>query len=298
MPEPLSDLLALEGFQTGLLFGFVAALGIALVVVVGHSARPWAGAAFALAGLAALDDLYRVDTIAIVGVGLIIVCGHLVAGRASIWWLTAAVPGTAVVAVAAADLDRPAWAVPMIVGVTLVGGVLTASFDRMLGARGLAPVLLAVTTLGIYLTTPDTERSAVLLGAALPVALLACPWPLATLGVGGSFASVAVLTWVVAIDGVGRDGALVGSVACLGMLVLEPVVRAAQSRRLPPAPVPLRYSATVVAVHVALVAVCSRVGGLRSSAVEALAVCALAYAVAGAVLVAQASRHRATARLA
>lgn len=298
MPEPLSDLLSLEGFQTGLLFGFVAALGIALVVIVGRSARPWAGTAFALAAIAALDDLFRVDVTAIVGLVLIVAGGHLVARRAPFWQLVAVVPGTAVLAVAAADLDRPDWAVPMIVGATLAGGALTASFDRVLGARGLAPALLAVTTLGIYLTTPDTEHSAVLLGVALPVALLACPWPLATLGVGGSFASVAVVAWVVAIDGLGRDGALVGGIACLGVLVIEPAVRALDRRTGPAsAPVPLRYSATVVAVHVVLVAVCSRVGGLRSSAIEAFAVCAAAYVIAGAVLVARSARRADLARV-
>lgn len=298
MPDPISDLLALEGFRTGLLFGFVAALGIALVVVVGRSARPWAGAAFALAGIAALDDQYRVDTVAIAGVVLLVAAGFLVAGRAPVWQLAAAVPGTAVVAIAAGDLARPGWAVPMIAGTTLVGGMLTASYDRVLGARGLAPVLLAVTALGVYLTTPDTEHSAVLLGVALPVALLACPWPLATLGVGGSFGSVAVLAWVVAIDGVGRDGAIVGAVACLGMLAVEPVVRGVTGgRRLPPAPVPLRYSATVVVVHVVLVAACSRIGGLRSSAVEALMVCAVAYVLAVAVLVAQTAHRPTSARV-
>ena len=291
MPDPLSDLLALEGFQTGLLFGFVAALGVALVVVVGRSSRPWAGAAVALAGLAALDDLYEVDVVAVAGVALVIVGGHFAASRAPAWQLAAVVPGT-VVFVQGADLDRPGWAVPTVVGATLVGGVLTASYDRVVGARGLAPMLLAGTALGIYLTTPDTEHSAILLGAAVPVALLSCPWPLASLGVGGSFAAVALLSWVVALDGVGRDGAVVGGVACLGMLVVEPVVRwMAHGRGIPPAPVPLRYAAMVVVLHVGVVAVCSRVGGLRTSAVEAFVVCAVAYAVAAGVLVAQTARR-------
>jgi hypothetical protein len=184
------------------------------------------------------------------------------------------------------------------VGVALVGGVLVATFDRVLGPRGVAPVLLAVTMLGIYLTTPDTEHSAILLGAALPIALLSLPWPLASLGVGGSFAAVALVAWDVAVDGAGRDGAVVGGIACLGMLVVEPVVRwAAQGRSIPPAPVPLRYAATVVALHLGVVAVCSRVGGLRSSALEAFVVCTLAYAAAAAALVVQAGWRPAGTRL-
>jgi hypothetical protein len=298
MPDPLSDLLALEGFQTGLLFGFVAALGVALVVVVGRSARPWAGAAFALAAVAALEDQYHVETTAVVGLLLVIAGGHLVANRAPAWQLAAAVPGTAVF-VAGTEIDRPGWAVPTIVGATLVGGVLVAAFDRALAPRGMAPALLAVSALGVYLTTPDTEHAAVVLGVALPVALLSCPWPLATLGVGGSFAGVAVVAWVVAVDGAGRDGAVVGGIACLGMLVVEPLVRGlATGRAAPSAPVPLRYAATVVVLHVVVVAVCSRVGGLRSSAVEASVVCGLAYAVAAAVLVVQTTRRRTPAHAA
>jgi hypothetical protein len=298
MPDPLSDLLAHEGFQTGLLFGIVAALVVVVVVVVGRRSHPWAGAAFVLAGIAAVHDLYRVEIAAVAGLVLVIACGHVAAGRAPTVQLVAVVPGTVLFALAA-DLDRPAWAVPAIVTATLVGGLLVASFDRVLGPRGVAPVLLAVTVLGIYLTTPDTEHSAVLLGAAVPVALLSLPWPLATLGVGGSFAAVALVAWDVAVDGMGRDGAVVGGLACLGMLVVEPVVRwAAQGRGIPPAPVPLRYAATVVALHVGVVAVCSRVGGLRSSAIEAFVVCALAYVVAAAVLVVQTTRRPVAARLA
>ena len=84
MPDPVSDLLALEGFQTGLLFGFVAALGIALVVVVGREARPWAGAAFVVAGVAALENLYHVDTATIADLELIIIDKHLAAGQAPV----------------------------------------------------------------------------------------------------------------------------------------------------------------------------------------------------------------------
>ena len=139
MPDPVSDLLALEGFRTGLLLGLVAALGIALVAVVSRQSRPWAGGAFALAGVAALDDLYRVDTLAIAGLVLIIAGGHLAAGRGPLLQIAGAVPGTAVF-VTALDLDRPAWAVPMIVGVTLVGGALAALiYDQLFLRRDPTP---------------------------------------------------------------------------------------------------------------------------------------------------------------
>jgi hypothetical protein len=285
MIDPLTDLLALDGFRTGALFGFAASLGVALVVVVGRRERPWAGLAFAAAAVLALADEFTVEADVVIGLGLLAAGGYLTARRGPVVQLVAAVPG-AVVFARAADLDTPGWASPTIVGVTLVGGVLVAAFDRSFGAQGLPPVLLAVTTLGIYLTTPDTEHSAILLGAALPVALLGWPRPLASLGAGGASAAVALVAWTVVLDGAGRDGAVVGGVACLGMLVVEPVVRWASRR---PATAgstrPMRHALVVAPLHVALVAACSRVAGLRSSAAEALVICALAYLVAAGVLV-------------
>jgi hypothetical protein len=283
--DPLRDLLDLDSFRIGLVCSAIAALGVAAVVLVGRRERPWAGLAFAAAALVALDDRFTVEAGFAVGVVLVAVGGCLAARRGPMVQVVAAVPGTLVLA-QAADLDTPGWAVPTIVGVTLIGGVLVAACDRPYGRLGATPVMLAVTTLGIYLTTPDTEHTALLLGAALPVALLGWPRPVASLGVGGSFAAVALLAWAVVVDGAGRDGAVIGAVACLGLFAVEPLVRWAGARDVDGrGAVSGRQALVAVALHVGVVAVCSRVGGLRESAADALVICAVAYAVSAAALV-------------
>jgi hypothetical protein len=105
--------------------------------------------------------------------------------------------------------------------------------------------------------------------------------------------AAALVSWTAVVDGLGRPGAIVGGVACLGLLAVAPLVRAALERGRPlrrrpdqPVSLPLRDALAVGAVHLALVAACSRIAGLRTSASQALAISAVAYALAAAALVA------------
>jgi hypothetical protein len=128
----------------------------------------------------------------------------------------------------------------------------------------------------------------VVLGAALPPALLGWPGPLArgglvALGPAGSLAGAALVVWVVATDGAARPGSMVGGLACLGVLAVEPVARRLAGRGpggrpLPPLP--------LAAAHLALVAVAARVVGRRETVAEALplAVATLAVALVVAVV--------------
>jgi hypothetical protein len=285
LPSPLTDLFSHDGFRAGAPYGVVAAALVALVAALLRRPLPWAGPAFGAAMVAAMAQHgVTVEPPTLAGLVLLAAGGYLATDRGTLIGAAAALPGTALFAWSAAPADLT-WALPTILAVTVVGGATAASFDDRFGPTGLPPVLLAVTALGVYLTTPDTEHSAILLGAAAPVALLGCPGlvgrrPVASLGTGGAFLAPALVAWVVAIDGVGRDGAVVGGIACLGVFVLEPLTRGAR-----PAPTAgaRTHAVLVGAVHVGVVAVCSRVAGLRDSAVDALVLCALAYAV-GAVL--------------
>jgi hypothetical protein len=285
--DPLTDLLTHDGFRTGALFGAVAAAVVALVALMSRRVLPWAGLALAGACTVAIGDELDVEAGIVAGLVLLAAGGWIAGRRGPLVRLAAAAPGAVVLARAAAA-DRPDWALPAVLVVTLVGGVLVAETDGVY-RRGLPPVLMAVTTFGIYVTTPDTEHSAILLGAAVPVALLGWPRPLAALGVGGSFAGVGVLAWVVVLDGVGRDGAVVGGLACLGALAVEPLARwaARPARGWAPS---RRHDLVVTAAHVGLVLVCSRVAGLRSSAAPALAISAVAWLAAGVVLARETGR--------
>ena len=171
--------------------------------------------------------------------------------------------------------DGLGWVVPAMVGVIVVGGLLVTDFDRRAGGWG--PVLLAVTMFGVWVTVPETQHVVVLMGAVLPIGLLGWPKPLASLGIPGAVVATGVVAWGVAVDGQGRPGAVVGGFACLGIMVVEPVVRRVIRRR---ATDPL----VVVAAHVVLVAWCSRVAGLQDSAGVALVLVAVGYVAAGVFL--------------
>ncbi|HEY8525610.1 MAG TPA: hypothetical protein VIL48_11630 [Acidimicrobiales bacterium] len=330
MLDPITDLVRDEGFRTGLAFGLGAAAVAGIAALLARPVRPWAGFAFGAAALAALADRIgdadRGPVTAALVVGLALLAAAGVAGAHPALRLAAAVPGAVVVA-GSTEIDSPGWAAPAVVIAAVVGGGLAAACDRTWGRRGLPPVLLAVTVLGVYATTPDTEHARVLAGAALAVALLGWPRPLASLGAGGSLVAAALVGWTAVVDGMARPGAVVGAIACLGVLALEPVVRwgvgrlapaptsrapgsqvpgpqtpgsAGPDRRAIPAaparPAPWgRDAAARGLVHLGLVAACSRVAGLRTSAVQAGAISVAAYAAAAAVLVALERQRRADA---
>jgi hypothetical protein len=296
MIDGLTDLLALDEFRTGVLFGLLASVGVGLGVALARRALPLAGVAFGVATVLSLVELFTVEVAFVAGLIVLAVAGGLACRRGPVVRVVAAVPG-ALLFTRGTDLHDPGWAMGTILVVTLVGGVLVADFDQSFGRTGLPPVLLAVTALGIYGTTPDTEHSAILAGAALSIALLGWPRPLASLGVAGSLITTALVAWDVVLDGMSRHGAVVGGLACLGMLVVEPVVRWASQRaggagrRLP-----ARDTLWVAALHLGVVVVCSRVAGLRTSATQSLVISSVAYGAAAALLVSS-RRRRAAADL-
>lgn len=237
MLDTVNDLITDDGFRTGLVFGLVAAAVVAVAGMVARPVRPWAGVAFGVAALGALAEGLDGDRVPVTGglvagLALLAAGGMLAGGGHPAVRLAAAVPGAVVVA-RSTDLHDPGWAMPTIVVATVVGGALVAECDRSLGRRGLTPVLLAVTVLGVYVTTPDTEHARVLVGVALPVALLGWPWPLASLGQAGSLVATALVCWTAVVDGLARPGAVAGGIACLGILVIEPAVRWALHTRRP-----------------------------------------------------------------
>jgi hypothetical protein len=149
------------------------------------------------------------------------------------------------------------------VGLALVAvgaGLAIVDLQDRGGAR--LPAVLGLLTLGgIWLTVPDTEPVLAVAGVLGPTLLVAA----ASGGPGSrllepaaSVMLVAVVLWAVAEGGRGRPGSIVGGVACLGLLVLEPVVRRVGRRSLPPT--------ALVVVHAGVVLVASRGAGLRTDA--------------------------------
>ncbi|MBA3956419.1 MAG: hypothetical protein H0X58_07125 [Acidimicrobiia bacterium] len=170
LDSPLGQVLRPK-FQAGLTFGLV---GLGLVLLAGALLRlssrstgpiPIAELVVVGAGVAALSQTERLPD------GLAPGLGALLLGA----WLTASTT----------DLPEVGWIRVLVLASAVVGGTLLSDFDSRWCRRGLGPVLLAVSMLGIYATVPDTEQALVVLGLALPLALTSWPWPVASLGVAG-----------------------------------------------------------------------------------------------------------------
>jgi hypothetical protein len=279
----MSRLLTSPETAAGLLFGLVA-LAVGLVVAFARRDTPAptvpvvgllfaAAVALGLRQTLGLPGGLALGLVALAGAGLVPVGGPLAPALA--------VPGAWLVAASSGLADGR---LRLLVGAAVVaGGFLLANFDARWRHRGLAPVLLAVSVVGVYTTVPDTEPAMVALGAALPLALLGWPWPLGCVGRAGAYAATGALLWVVAVGGVGRGSAVVGGVACLGLLAVEPAARLLAPGRgsvlehLPDG----RWGAVAVAVvHLGLVYVAARVAGLRSTVAEAAVIASVELAAA------------------
>jgi hypothetical protein len=106
-----------------------------------------------------------------------------------------------------------------------VGGGLAWDTADEHDANGTATLFLTLSTIGGWLDIPDVDRILLLLGVALPVTLLA--WPIPLIRVGASAPMwVAVLIWTAVDGGAIRLSSVVGTSAALGLLLLEPLVRA------------------------------------------------------------------------
>jgi hypothetical protein len=223
----------------------------------------------------------------------------------------------------------PALPWPAVAVAAGAAGALLADFDRRWRWAGLAPPLLAISAFGLYATVPDVEAAVVVLGAALPLALLGWLGPLGdrgptafgslsltdrgtrsglpgsvrpdppadrrpppSLGVAGALAAAGLLVWTVAAGGGGRPGAVVGGLGCFGLLAVEPLARLLDpGRRGPLAALDPRLAPwSATAAHLLLVGVAARVVGRTETVRSALLVGALALAGALAVAVAVAQR--------
>jgi hypothetical protein len=178
------------------------------------------------------------------------------------------------------------WVRLSVVGATLAGSGCLWSFDRRWGRLG--PVLFVLTAGGIYATTPDTQQILILMGTSLGVA--AAAW-LGRLSLGQSSvpALVGLVAWTVAVDGRGRHSSIVGGLACLGLLVAEPLAVALRPRlrRSTLDALPLRWATAVaLAAQLGLVTVASRVAGLRHTSGAALLIAGPALALVTLVLAA------------
>ena len=278
------------GFLAGLVALLVASLVGAVVRTVGarrtgrdgrrrHPRPGLVGPALVVATLAGISGFGPLDQVGPVPTRVVLaLAGLWLAGEIG---ARSAVPiGVVLALVAGIVLVDPAAHLPVWIALVLalvpaIAGPAVADLDRRSARDGLGPVLLLVSIAGLYTTVPDTELALVLLGAAIPLTLLAWPKAWARLGSGGAYAAVGLYVWVATIEGVGRTGSIVGAVAVLALLVLEPVGRLVAPRvpvdHLPRFLTGARVSAgTLVVGQVLLVAWAARVAGLAHNPIVAL----------------------------
>jgi hypothetical protein len=190
----------------------------------------------------------------------------------------------------AADASSVAWVRAVALGGATVGPVAARRTDGEWGPAGLTPGLYAITAAGVFAAVPNTEAAATLLGAALPGACAGWPLGRARLGGAGAASATALLVWVAAAGASGREPAVVGALACLGLLVALPAGSwlAARWRVSSPrlAHRPVAGPLAVLAGHAAAVAVAARVAGTSDElgvavpiAVATLVVAAIAAAI-------------------
>lgn len=181
--------------------------------------------------------------------------------------------GVAVVVVlVVAGIDRSLM--PVLVGGAVVAVVAITDLDAR--RPGLYPLLMAITVAGTWATLPDTEEATALLGAALLVVVVSAVVPLRSERLGTVLAAAAVVA-TIGLGGAGRDGAIVGATIALLSLASAPLVRRWTMRRPP--------TAAIIATHAGVVAIATRVGGLRADAASSAAIGLAALAAGIAVLV-------------
>ncbi|MGH9227901.1 MAG: hypothetical protein ACRD07_04065, partial [Acidimicrobiales bacterium] len=150
-------------------------------------------------------------------------------------------------------------------GATL-GPVAASRTDREWGPAGLTPGLYAITAAGVFAAVPNTAGAVTLLGASVPGAFAGWPLGRARLGRAGAASTTALLVWTAAVGSAGREPAIVGALACLGLLAARPpglwlarhwpAIWARRPGRLTAGPL------AVLVAHTATVAVASRIAGI------------------------------------
>ncbi|HEX6424590.1 MAG TPA: hypothetical protein VFZ79_14000 [Acidimicrobiales bacterium] len=206
---------------------------------------------------------------------------HLPAWAASVL----VIPGAVLTVDAMPLTDHPEVVGPAIVSAAVLA-VLVGEADHAHAASAVGPPLLAVSIAGMYGTIPETGLILPILVVAVPIGLVGWPARSARLGTAGAAASVVLLVAVVAEGGQDRLASIVGGLACFGVLALDPVARAVvPGPTTPPDHRALAQPALLLTIHVVVVAVASRVAGLRSDVLEATAIVAAMAGVALCALV-------------
>jgi hypothetical protein len=247
-------------------------------------------AATAAAAYAVRDTVWLPDRV-VLALAMLTLAGLVVdvLRLSMVYLFAAAIPGAIVLDSAPAPLEMR-WVRLLVFATTVVGGVALASFDRRWARHGLAAPLVALWAAGVYMTVPDTEAALAVLGATLVVAAAAWPLRLGCFGACGALPMAGLIAWTARYGGTGRPSSIVGAVACIGLLAVEPTARLLGRRDRGPidvfaSPAQGRWWTlpAVVPIQLVLVFVAARIAGLGHRVDRAAAIVAVEAAISVAV---------------
>jgi hypothetical protein len=226
--DDLVGLLDTTHFRAGLRLGLVAlGVGWALRFVVGRTGPPLpiAGLLIAIVTVASLfltEDPLGPTLPALVAIVVGVFATRML-GAPGWAHAFAAVPGAAWLAFGA-PVTTLLWVKILMLVLIPVAGYLITDFELRHASRGLGVIFFVLAALGMFAAVPDTEQALVIGAASVTIGLLAWPKVAASMGPEGAYVAVAMLVWIAASGGEARPPSIVGSAACLGFLLLEPVL--------------------------------------------------------------------------
>lgn len=183
------------------------------------------------------------------------------------------IPGAVLMALAAPS--HPWWFRFVVVVSVPIAGYLITDFEVRYRDWGLGMLFLGLAVAGTFFAVPDTELARAMIAVSFPIMFLAWPRAKVALGASGAYLSVAVLSLTATAGGIGRPASVVGAMACLGFLLIEPVVVRLRPRvaRLPDS-LPRTPEAALIATipQFVFVLVASRVAGPLDEVLPALGI--------------------------
>jgi hypothetical protein len=287
---PVSDLLALletPFFRSGLRLGIVAlGTGWALRFVVGRYRPPLPifGLFLTVVTVAGLYLTAEPLGPMVPALGIIVVAVLIVRLLKAPRWAQpiAALPGAVWLAFWA-PVTEFLWVRILMALLVPIAGFLIGEFERRHDRMGLGVIFFTLAVLGMFAAVPDTEQALIISAAAATLTLLAWPKVAASVGVEGAYAAVAIFLWVAAAGGVSRPPSIVGSAACLGFLLLEPLIVALRPKVMQLISGMRRNWLGAVLASIpqfVLVVICSRIAARFSVMLPAVLIIAAAYALA------------------
>jgi len=215
--------------------------------------------------------------------------GSAVAGTISRWLpkpldlglhMVAIAPG-AVIAVRELTTEAAPWMEIAGVAAACVTGAAVDRLDRQHHTSSGPFLMLLGSVAAVWLTVPETDVYTFVMVAAVPLILLAWPWQFVNLGPGGGAATMTFVAALIIESGLARDGAVIGGLGVAGVLIVGLF-----GTRLAPLEQPTWTPAAyqIVAIQAVTTFLIVRVAGLRSSAVPALVILAIIYAVMWTIL--------------